>query len=476
LDQIERVAAAIRGLGGEAADAHLKLFGEHLTSSINELPPQLKPRYLREGLRVLGDHPSGERARALLKHYDELLAEIELRISLDGASEVGHDRRFGAHLSIRSTTAVGRESGGFAWLLDKTYSQSTRTEIDYRQDLERELREKLGEAFVIESVRFHDRTVEPRAFGRDGWRETPLAYIVMRTKDPAVDRIPTIKLDLEFNDGAGIVLLPVVSQVVLIDAKSNSPPSRPASDLQVKQTLDARSHEDQPAGAVRLEVAASAKGLVPDLYRLLDLESNAPPGFKVAKIEDHGLDVVSLDAQGSRIVAQSERSWLVHLQPIASAPPKFAFPAPRGPSIAMAYQRYDDADIVDASRFVPLTRFAAGREWLYGGLCLLSAIVITLVLMAFVRNRRRRAQPLRPAYERPAQVTPFSLLGLLDRIGSDQGLNLSTSERQALLETSDELRKLFFERGPAHSAQPELEAVLDRWLGRAAKGRAVRTL
>jgi hypothetical protein len=121
-DQIDQIAAAFAQLSDETGERHRKLFGAMLTSTMNQVPSHLKPWFLREGLRVLGDHPSGERARRRLEYYDDLLTEIALHVEVDGRAEVGHHRPFGVRLSIRNTTAVGRESGGFAYLLDTTYS------------------------------------------------------------------------------------------------------------------------------------------------------------------------------------------------------------------------------------------------------------------------------------------------------------------------------------------------------------------
>ena len=52
------------------------------------LNPELKPRYLRQALRVLKDHSSGKTARELVEFYDELLREIQLCLEIDGDSVV----------------------------------------------------------------------------------------------------------------------------------------------------------------------------------------------------------------------------------------------------------------------------------------------------------------------------------------------------------------------------------------------------
>ena len=60
LDEIDCVAAAMRGLGGEAAARDLTMFGQGVVESISEIPPHLKPHYLRQAGRVLAGQPAGE--------------------------------------------------------------------------------------------------------------------------------------------------------------------------------------------------------------------------------------------------------------------------------------------------------------------------------------------------------------------------------------------------------------------------------
>ena len=109
-DQVDQIAAALAALGGKETDRHLKLFGESVTSTMSSVPPQLKPHYLREALRVLGDHDSGQAARQRLQYYDELLHEVQLHLAVDGRAEVGHGRPFGVQLAIRNTEALGAKA------------------------------------------------------------------------------------------------------------------------------------------------------------------------------------------------------------------------------------------------------------------------------------------------------------------------------------------------------------------------------
>ncbi len=474
-DQIEQIAAAIGDLGdGDladgAADRHLGMFGKAISDSIDEVPPHLKPHYLREALRILGEHPSGEQARKLLRLYDELLGEIELHLAVDGPAEVGYGQPFGLRLSIRCTNALGRESGGFTSLLQKSHAASTGQEIDNQEKIEQIIQEKLGESFEIDAICFHDPNVTPRGFGRRGWRETPLAYLLVRSKDPSVDRIPVVHVDLAFSDGAGVVLLPVTSQVVLIDSRDPHPDLRPVSDVELKQVLDDRRLGQGP---VRLEVIATAKGLIPDLDRLLDAGDGAVPGFAISDVEDHGLELASLDVAGDQVQPLCRRRWLVDLEPTGeTAVEQFAFLRAKDLPAALAYQRYDDADIVDAAAVVPLrTGVAARRTWLWLGLGLGSLLLAVAVAMVCRFRLRRSQQADGPVYGRPDPLTPFSLLVLLRRIHGDLAPDLPAGERRDLAETIDDLEQQFFRAGAETSEAPDLGAVLDRWLRRTANGR-----
>lgn len=471
LDEIGRVSAAIRGLREPAADRHLRMFGEAITASMGELPPHLKPHFFRQALRVLGDHPAARTAGQQLKFYDDLLGEVQLGMTLDGNADVGHNQPFGVHLSIRYTNALGRESGGFVQLLQKTNSPISNREIDYPKEIERTLAEKLRQTFDIQFVRFHEPKVAGRGFGRPDWRETPLAYLVLRAKTPAVDRIPAVPIDLEFNDGVGVVLLPVSSPVVLIDARPALPAPRPVADLKVRQVLDDRRLE---TGAAQLEIVVTGRGLIPSLDHLLELNKRPPPGFRVVKLHDQGVEIKSLDA-GDQIRPVCERRWLAELAPTPDGPPpRFEFSKACDAAMAMTYQRYSDADIIVAGPVVPLhDRLLSPRTWLpalgaAGGL----ALAVVLAVIVYRRVRQRDLAAVRgPCYHCPDPLTPFTLLDLLRRIHSDESLPMGDGDRSALGGTIADLQQQFFERSTEPNRKLDLAPIADRWLAAAASSR-----
>lgn len=463
--QVEKLSQALGGLQQDAAK-HREMFAQSIRESLDEVPAVLKPHLVRQALIVVGDHPAAAPLQRRLMIYDELLKEVELRLVLDGSDQVGAGRPFGVFVSLAGTRAVLRENDAFGSLLISTsalaaaHGMPADPENDARQRLENELREKLSAAFEIEAFTFHPPQTRPRAIGREGWEALPVAYLVLRAKDASIDRLPAAQFDLEFSDGEGQVRLPVQSQLVLLDARAARPPVRPAREVKVKQTLDDR---ELAKGRLRLEVVATAKGVVPELDQLLK-EPTQIVGFETKSTAEQGMSVTSLET-GEHIDALTERRWLIELEPAADAPrDDFSFPQSADKSYAVTLQRYDDADIVDAKATTslrwPVTHTA--RRWLpyaLGG----GALVLAAVVAAFVIRSRLPALTASEAYSRPPQITPFSVLGLLRRIHADDRLQLTPAERQNLSSTISRLEGEYFRRGEA-SAKVELEPIVDQWM------------
>ena len=242
-DQLTAIHDALRRLPPVAIDRHLAMFAMATSSQANMVPSQVKPRFQAAVAQVLKDHPAGDAVRKQLALYDDLLAEVALHAAIDGSADVGHREPFGLQLAIRSTTTMAREGERFAQILQVMQPNiypGGMPENDARKKFEAEIRDKLGKDFEIKDLRFHDPTVTPRGFGREGWVETPLVYLLLQAKGPAVDRLPQVQLDMSFNDGGGEVLLPIASQVVLLNAGAASADARPLQDLKIKFTLDDR--------------------------------------------------------------------------------------------------------------------------------------------------------------------------------------------------------------------------------------------
>lgn len=466
-NHLARVRISLHALPSANRERHLSAFGSGITESMNSLKPELKPRYLKAGLAVMGDHPSVAEVRKVVQHYEDLLQEVALDVRLDGPAEVGHTSPFGVFIAIRYTDALGREGGNFTKYLQNQQGQNSyynpygTPPVNYRDDFEKQVKEKWSPGFEILAVTFHDEKVESRGYGRDGWRETPYAYALLKAKDASVDRIPPLRLDLDFVDRRGPVILPVQSQVQLIDARSESGPARPLAGVECVQILDDR---EAALGRIGLEIKATGQGLLPDLGELIDLRL---PGFKIGKKPEAPLTLTRLDTAGDSVAAVSERSVLLALVPDDSgpAPSVFRFPAPRRDGMTNLFKRYADADLVEVKPEVALEglrlRPRPWWPWVSGG-------VVVVAIIAGVVQLRRRREVVDPQetrrYSMPHQITPFSVLQLLQRLAADRSLVLTDERRSELVAAIRDLEARYFSPAPDRSGYANLEEVAKRWV------------
>jgi hypothetical protein len=450
---VDRIKAALFALPEKFREKHVSQFGKGLSDNLSTVPAELKARYLRVGVQIVGDHPSADDARKTAQYYKDLLGEVELHVALDmkdNDSAVGHKRPFGAFLALRHTNAIGRESGGFNRYLTNQSSGRYSYYVsygpggpkNYRDDVEKKIREALVEHFEIVSITFHDEKVETRGFGRPEWRETPLAYVLLRAKDAKTDRIPPIQMNLEFMDKRGAVTLPIESNIVLIDARPTETPPRPLDQLKVTQILDGR---DAAKGKVTLEIKASGNGLLPDLKELLDPEI---PGFKIEKINEQPAVIAKLDTEGDKVTAASERPWMINyaVDEKTSGNAVFRFPALKLAGDA-TYKRYADADLEDVKSEVALAgirlRPVQWWKWAAGaGAALLVLIAGAWLTIRAVRKGRATQRPR--TYHMPQVVTPFTVMDLLRRMQVDQSIGLSGSMREQLLTDIKSMEQGYF--------------------------------
>jgi hypothetical protein len=472
-DQVDAVRAAIARLPDGQVDRHMGLLAKELSQSSERTNPELKPRFLRHAARIVGEHPDAKPILDRVAYYDDLLREIELTLSIDGPTQVGHGDAFGAQLAIWCTRAVSRESGGFSkYLQNEQWHPSTGQPVDYKDDLDKQIRESLSERFDVQAVYFHKPQVQPMGLPREGWEQWPLCYLLLKPKDPSVDRVTPLKMDMDFSDGQGMVVLPVTSQVVLIDAKHREGTPRPVAGVEVEQVLDDRSIAGpNSTGVARLEVRARGTGLMPALDKLVDLHSMK--GVEVIKSEDQGLNIVDLDTSGETVVPISERSWMLELRPVSSGPSTFAFPTLRSTDAKVTLKRYADADLVDAPPTVAIAAIGGPTRWwplVAGGV---AGAIGGLLIVGWFRRRSRRAQLVAaPRFQMPDHVTPVGAIALLRRMANVPEASLSASERQQLASTISDLELKYFAPPNGHGeppAEPELIGVVREWVHKAAR-------
>jgi hypothetical protein len=393
-----------------------------------------------------------------------LVREIELRADIDGPDRVGHGRPFGVLVALRHTREIEREAGGFGRYLQNqkaggmAYFNYGRPLQDYRDAFERTVRTALGDSFDVRSVTFESDKVQSRSDTEYGWRRTPYAYLVLSAKDPKIDRLPPLRLDLDFLDSSGYVVLPNESRPTLLDARDAAPPPRPWENLTVTQILDERRAAE---GKIGLEIRATARGLVPDLETILD---PAVPGFTVAGITDSLPGVSRFEADAPTPAVVSERTWSVTLERSADGATSFTFPVPRVETAEHVRQRYADADLVAAAETIdlrgPVVRAGSSlTRWLVPG-AIAAAALAGLALVPRAWRNRPRAAPR--GFTVPNPATPFAVIQLLRDIEAHDGL-----DRRARGELAASITRIEWEFFAGDGVDTDLVALARSWAGRA---------
>lgn len=470
---LKLIGDAMRALPGEAAEGHLQKFGEMLGNTLSQVPPNMKQRFLSAGLQVIGEnHSSAKTATEALGNYKELMDEVQLRLTVDGPTRVGHSQPFGAFLSLEHTKQLARESGGFAKYIQSPntsrsmfVSSSANKPVNQREEFAKNMHAALDETFEVASITFHDASVKTIDLAREGWQETPMAYLVLRSKNAAVDRIPSIQLDMDFADTAGQVVLPVRSQVQPVDAKDSEVDQRPCDALTLAFTMDER--EWRKEGKVVIEVAAKGRGVIPAHPQLFDY---AREGFE-AEVTDNGLSVTQFVSDGRTKTAQADRGWqfTYRRKKDLRGGVVLAFPALK-PGIkpeTVEYKHYQDADLVtiDAKQAlagVPLR--SAVSTGLRNGV--IAAVLLALAFGIYLLKRMtgQRDVSTDSGLSVPGEITPFSVVAFLRRIQREHAPKLDESSRQKLQTQIHEIESAFFSGSKKSADGPDLESIARQWL------------
>lgn len=462
-----RIRAALLALPPQVADRHMDRFANELFTRMSGAKPHLKFRYLKAGFEIVGDHKQAAEAKKVFDYYADLVREIRLQTVVDGSAQVGSGQPFGVFVNLKHTRDIERESGGFGRYLQNQNSGGYfsynygRPTADYKDRFEAAARESLKEHFEVMTVTFQDEKVNSRAIPNEfGWRYTPYAYLLLKARGPQVDKIPPLRIDLDFLDTSGYAVLPVESPAVPIDCKG-TPEARPLDKLTVTQVLDERQADRKK---LLLEIKAVGIGLIPNLEQLATVES---AGFEVEKVDDGGVAVKKFEEEQSANGVVSERSWTVTLKGRdgqAELPTAFTFATVRLPTKAddgLIYQRYQDADLVTVPQQVQLDKqygqtsnlglyVTAGGCGL--GLLLLGGLV--LILRSVLRK------PAAAAGVIPDDLNAFSVMELLLRARTSPSL---TADQRADLDTTiARLEAFFFSSAPTGTA-PDLTATARKW-------------
>ncbi len=465
LSEVRAIREHLLALPGDAAERHVDRFANTLFTRMGNLNPAVKMRYAQAGLDIVGDNKQAFEAKKLYDYYKDIVSEIQLQTRVDGSTTVSHGEPFGLFVEIRHTREIERESGGFGRYLRNqndigySYNYGRPTE-NYRDKFADMAKQQLGEHFDVVSITFQNDSVHSRATEQYGWRVTPYAYLLLKPRGPQVDRVPSLRLDLDFLDTSGYAVLPIESPTLAIDASAEVAAARPVDHIEITQILDERQAKD---GRLVLEVKATGHGLLPKLDELLDLR---PDGFDTKNVEDSGAMVSRFDPDGATDAIQAERTWnvtFVAKPDLPARPRRFRFGTEKRDGITLLRQRYADADLVAADAEVELLAEYGTPRPLWPWL-LLGGIGLALLIGLGLALSRRRPAAAAVGLQVPTQVTPFTVLGLLRQIRVGAGIDAATaSELDAVIAS---IEAGYFAAGVASDA-PDLRALATDWVDRA---------
>lgn len=495
-DQVDRIRQAMHALPADAADRHISDFARTIGAAVSRSDPEVKPKLVKQALRIVGDHPAGASLRSLNELYRDLVKEeIRLRLTIDGEDNVGTNKQFGMLVSLRFTNSVDRETGGFSkYLQTNAFVRVGRQyqEVNFRDKLQKNIETTLGKGFAVDSIGFFDPFMPARGVvesGQDGWLEKPMAYVVVSRTDPAADRIPQMTMDMQFEDQTGPVtlVLPSNTPSIAVSAAGTPVAPRPCPELKVTQVVDARDARDgEKDKSIRLEVICRGKGAIPDIKDVLTGIENAIDGYAIGEkgIEAKPTMVMQegdaaqgrfnwgprkppeggypeADESGMYRLAV-ERSWVVTYLPATASPgTSFRVPALKeGVKAALESRYFSDLDLVPVESGV-VSVLRRGLLWpivLGVGAC-------ALAVLGFVayRRSRGRVRDVPDGFALPANATPLSTVMTLRRIQQEHASTLNDSGKRDLERDIATIELKYFGPDAETSVNGELGDVLRRW-------------
>ena len=492
---LTKIREHLTALPEKAAKAHISQFAKIVNARLADekepLHEDLKYRYLASALVITKDDPFTLGAEKRVAYFDELLSEVRLQTRVDGPNTVGRDQDFGIIVSIIHTEAMGRAAKFGQYLTNDLNAGHTkpkkgsplvkkmRAAQGPRDELELNITEALSPFFDIKSITFATPDVKPRASAQPGWEETVLAYLHVRAKDASVDKIPPVQLELKFVDLSGPITIPAESAETVIKVSTESAAPRPASQIEITQTLDTRQLPIN--GALTLEVKATSTGLVPDLEHLLDVAADKS-AIGIKNINPHeGLQVTELNTWGDQVAPRSERLWTISLDGdavrAADAPMEFRFPPPKAKDATVAYQTYTDMNlttlpqpVVQIGRPLAPGETAVSRArtpyYVWGG-ATLAGILVVGGLIAFLSRRKGEGElPLRArdVFHMPGNVDGFAVVALLRRLGTSPLVQLKEPQHAELQSDLKRVEQACFGAGKSAMSETDLRNVASKWL------------
>ncbi|WP_174770038.1 hypothetical protein [Brevifollis gellanilyticus] len=487
---LTKIREQLAALPGKAAKAHISLFAKivnaRLTDEKDPLHEDLKYRYLASAMVITKDDPFTLGVAKKLTYFDELLSEVRLQTRVDGPNTVGRDQDFGIIVSIIHSEAMGRaakfgqylsndsNAGGSKGRQGSAVAHKMGGIQGARDELEMNLTQALTPFFDIKSITFATPDIKPRPTAQTGWEETVLAYLHVRAKDASVDKIPPVEMQFKFIDMTGPVSIPAESAETVIKVATEGAAPRPASHVDITQTLDNRQLPIN--GTLSLEIKATATGLVPDLEQLLSLDPKAVISVKNTNPHE-GLQIKELNTWSDEVVPTSERLWTLTLDGdavrAAEGPVEFRFPSPKVKDATVTYQTYKDMNLTTLTEpLVTMGQPAKAAEiiahpashpypWIIGAAVAVIGIGVILVLS----RKRGGEQPLRAkdVFHMPADLDGFAVIALLRKLRGSPLVKLKDNQRQELQGDLQRIEQGCF---GAQSPMPEadLRSIAAKWL------------
>lgn len=491
---LTRIREHMVALPGKASKAHISMFAkivnDRLADEKDPLHEDLKYRYLASSLVITKDDPFTLGAQKKVQYLDELLSEVRLQTRVDGPNTVGRDQDFGIIVSIVHTEAMGRAAHFGQYLSNETPAGFTnknkkqsalvkkmRAAQGPRDELELNMTEALAPFFDIKSITFATPDIKPRPTAQAGWDETILAYLHVRAKDASVDKIPPVQLELKFVDLSGPITIPAESAETVIKVATDKIEPRPASNIEITQTLDNRQLNIN--GALTLEVKATASGMVPELDQLLDMKSaNA---IAIKNVNPHeGVLVTELNTWADQVAPKTERVWTISFdgdQVRASETPiTFNFPQPKAKDAKVVNESYIDMNLTTLTQPTKqLSREITAKEvaivaakspFLWPAIIGGGVLVLALILWLTLRGKGNKEKPLRArdVFTMPNEVDGFAVVALLRRLCASPLVQLKDTQQSELQTDLKRVEAACFGAGTGAMSETDLRSIASKWL------------
>jgi hypothetical protein len=456
------------------------------------MPAELKYKFLASSLVITKDSPFALESDKQVAYYEELLKEVRLQTTVDGPNTIWRKEDFGIIISLVHSDAMGDLIDFGKYLRFKTAATGRkkapaakiRKMSDAKQarnEFEKNILESLSNFFEVKSITFSPVDVEARTIDKPAWSETVLAYVQVRARGVAVDRIPPIELDLDYFDLSGPVAIPVTSAETLIQMEEKRGTRRPYSDIKVVQILDTR--QLYVNGKLSLQVTASGLGLMPDIDDILDL-TPLKQCVPIGKIEDElGTQVQQLNPFDKVVTVSSSREWLLELDSEkildADSLVDLVYPTAIDASINIENKMYRDVELVAVAQ--PKVRLgkAAEGELDASGAPIVAAppeyglwaalavgLLVVLAVVGVAIKRAPQERPIRAAdvFKMPEKVDAFVVIRLLRSLSLSELVDFSAEQQARLREEIKRIEAVCFDPSQTPLPESELKNTASKWL------------